>query len=156
MGPNGALEVSNQFNEAAQKGATLAKTQGDAGAAALKNHADQLSNFDDLVEPVLAEKDPAKQAAGIQNVQAEITAHPELYPTEATQHLDSLGTIQGLQGAANTSKVRQMLIEDATKQAELTASQQKADIVTQLSTPQALADPGAQAAIQAKINDPRN
>lgn len=34
-------------------------------------------------------------------------------------------------------------------------AQQKADIVTQLSTPEMLANPGAQAAIQAKIQDPK-
>jgi hypothetical protein len=83
FGPGGALDISDKLNEASQKMATLSKTQGTAGATALKNHADQLNNFEDLAEPILAEKDPAKQAQGLQNLQSEIGAHPELYPQEA-------------------------------------------------------------------------
>lgn len=118
FGPGGALEISNSLMGATQKFAELAKTQGEVGATALSNQGKQLDNFDNLIEPVLAEKDPAKQAQGLQNIQSEIQAHPELYPQEATQHLGTLNTIQGLQQASNTSKVRQMLVEDATKQAE--------------------------------------
>ena len=58
-------------------------------------------------------------------MQSEIQSHPDLYPPEASQHLDTLGTIQGLQSAANTSKVHQMLIEDTQKQADLYKSQQE-------------------------------
>lgn len=118
MGPNGALELSASLLGASQKAAELAKTQGEAGTSKLKMHADQLGNFDDLVLPVLEETDPAKQAAGVARVQQEIKTNPGFYPPEATQHLDKLGTIQGLAQAANTSKILQMQLEDATKQAQ--------------------------------------
>ena len=118
FGPEGAMDVSSSLTGAAQKIAELAKTQGQAATAALENHGKQLDNFDNLVEPILTETDPAKQQQQITNLQSEIKAHPDLYPAEATQHLDKLGTVQAVQFAANTSKVRQMVIDDATKQAE--------------------------------------
>jgi hypothetical protein len=131
IGPGGALELSGTLTASAEKMAQLAKTQGDIGKTALENHQKQLDNFDNIVEPVLAEKDPTKQQAGLQNIQSEISTHPELYPPEATQHLGTMNTIQGLQTAANTSKVRQMLVDDASKAAK--ASQE----VTAASAPTA-------------------
>ncbi len=155
LGPGGAMEISNSLTESAQKTANLALTQGKAGEAVLDTHGKQLDNFDSKVEPILTERDPAKQQQMISNLQSEIQTHPELYPVEATQHMDKMGTVQGLQAAANISKIRRDVIEDATKQVNLTKAQQEADPVLKLSTPEALAAPGAKAAIQAKIADPQ-
>lgn len=122
FGPGGAIETSEQLTTGAQKIAELAKTQGEAGTAMLNNHSKQLDNFNNLAEPILSETDPAKQAHGLQMLQSELQQHPEMYPQEAVQHVGSLNTIQGLQTAANTSKVKQMLVEDATKQSEASSA----------------------------------
>lgn len=123
FGPGGALEISQSLTGNAQKMAELLKTQGDAAKNALDNHTKQLDNFDNLVAPILEEKDPGKQQAGVTQVQSELQAHPELYPPEATQHMDKLGSPQGLQMAANGFKLRKMLTEDATQQAESSQKQ---------------------------------
>jgi hypothetical protein len=118
FGPEGAMEISSALTGSAEKMAELSKTQGQAGTAALENHSKQLENLYNLAQPILTETDPAKQQQQIANLQSEIQAHPDLYPVEATRHLDKLGTVQAVQFAANTSKVRQMIVDDATKQAE--------------------------------------
>jgi hypothetical protein len=154
-GPGGALEISDTLTKSAQAIATLTKTQGEVAGQNLTNHSKQLENFDQLAEPVLSETDAAKQTQGLSNLRSEIQQHPELYPPEATQHLDKLNSVQTLQQAFNTSQLRQMVIEEGTKQAGLTKAQQEADPVLKLATPEALAAPGAKAAIQAKLNDPQ-
>jgi len=118
FGPGGALEISNNLNGAVEKQAQIAKVQGEAGLAALNTHSKQLENFDNIAEPILAEKDPQKQMESLADMHMEIQKHPDLYPPEATQNLDKFSTVQGLQTVANGSKMRQMLIEDATKSAE--------------------------------------
>ena len=118
FGPGGALEISSSLTSSAQKLADLAKTQGEAGNQSLEQHTKQLDNFNNLVEPILTETNPAKQQQQIQGLQQEIQAHPDLYPVEATQHLDKLNNIQSLQAASNTAKVREMVLNEATKQSE--------------------------------------
>jgi hypothetical protein len=117
MGPGGAIQISDTLTGASQKQAELAKTQGEAGVAKLKMHSDQIANFENLALPIMEETDPAKQASALQRLQQEIKTNPGFYPPEATQHLQTMGTPQGLAQAANTAKVMQMQIDDATKQA---------------------------------------
>ena len=119
LGPGGAMEISTALMGASQKMAELAKTQGEYGKTQLEIHGKQLDNFDNKVEPILTETDPVKQQQMIAGLQSEIQQHPELYPIEATQHVDKMGTVQGLQSAANISVIRRNVIEDATKQAEM-------------------------------------
>jgi hypothetical protein len=130
LGPGGALEMSGTLTGAAQKQAELLKTQGEAGTSKLKMHSDQIGNFNDLVLPVLEETDPAKQAAGVAKVQQEIKTNPGFYPPEATQHLGTLGTIQGLSEAANTAKIAQMQVDDATKKLTQTKGALEVEPVT--------------------------
>ena len=118
-GPGGAMDVSDQLTKAAQSIATLQSTQGDIANKQLTAHGTQLKNFDELAQPILSETDPAKQTQGLADLRTEIQAHPELYPPEATQHLDKLNTVQGLQQGFNTSQLRQMVIDEGTKQAGL-------------------------------------
>jgi len=124
-GPGGALEISDTLTKSAQAIANLTKTQGEVAGQNLTNHSKQLENFDQLAEPVLSETDAAKQTQGLANLRSEIQQHPELYPPEAAQHIDKLNSVQTLQQAFNTSQLRQMVIEEGTKQAEQTAAQQK-------------------------------
>ena len=118
LGPNGALEINKMFTSSAQEMATLAKTQGEAGAAHLKNHADQLDNFNDLAAPVLGQTDPIKQIQGLQDLKSKIAADPNSYPQILLQKLGSLNSIQDLTRFANTAKVQSMITEEATKGAQ--------------------------------------
>jgi hypothetical protein len=130
MGPGGALQISDTLTGASQKQAELAKTQGEAGVSKLKMHSDQISNFENLALPIMEETDPAKQASALQRLQQEIKQNPGFYPPEATQHLQTMGTPQGLAQAANTAKIMQMQIDDATKQATSTKAQLEVEPVS--------------------------
>jgi hypothetical protein len=123
LGPGGAIQISDTLLGASQKAADLAKTQGEAGTSKLKMHSDQISNFEQLAVPILEETDPGKQAAGLAKLQQEIKTNPGFYPPEATQHLATMNTVQGLAQAANTAKVLGMQVDDAAKAATATKGQ---------------------------------
>ena len=125
FGPGGALEISQSLTAAEQKQAELLKTQGDTAKTALDNSGKQYDNFDNLVEPVLSEKDPLKKQQGIANIQKEMQENPGLYPPALVQHLDKISTPELLQSAANTSKVHQMISDNAEKAAKATVAQQE-------------------------------
>jgi hypothetical protein len=123
LGPGGAMEISNSLTTQAQKMAELAKTQGEAGKAHLDTYTKQLDNFDNLAEPILGEKDPAKQQAALTGLKSELQQHPDLYPQGFTQNLGKINSVQDLQAAANSSHVHAALVEDATKQTDLQQKQ---------------------------------
>ena len=155
MGQGGALDLSNTLTKSSQEVANLIKTQGDIQKTGLDNHAKQLDAFIDKAEPVLAETDPQKQATALGQLKNDVLVNSDLYPRELVSKIPSVNDAKGLAGLVNTGKMQQMLIEEGTKKAQEQTAQQAADPVTKLSTPEALAAPGASAAIQAKISDPK-
>src|SRR6185437_3468109 len=118
LGPNGALELNKMFTSTAQEMATVAKTQGEAVGSQLKNHADQLENFNDAVAPVLGEKDPIKQLQGFQDLKTKIAADPSSYPPVLVKELGGTNSIQDLARLSNGAKIQGMLVEEAMKGAQ--------------------------------------
>jgi hypothetical protein len=119
LGPNGALEVNQKFTAAAQEMANLAKTQGDAGAALIKNHQQQLDNFNDLATPILEQaNDPAAQAQGLQDLKTKVSADPASYPPLLVQNLGKLNDAGTLARFANTAKVQEMILDESLKQSQ--------------------------------------
>jgi hypothetical protein len=125
FGPGGALEISQTLTAAQQKQAELLKSQGDTAKTALENAGKQYDNFDNIAEPVLSEKDPKKQMQALADMKSEMQENPSLYPPILVQHLDKISTPESLQAAANTSKVHQMIADNAKKDADAAVAQQK-------------------------------
>lgn len=131
IGPGGALEISKNFNAAAQETANVLKTQGENAKNRLEVYGMQLDNFSNDVAPVLAESDRAKQDSALASFKAKVSFDPTKYPPELVSRLDSINGPQDLASLSNNAKVHQEVISLGTKMADEQKAQAEALLKTQ-------------------------